>query len=220
MPDNASGSSVELAVKGIQGLIHSMTEFVKLIFVEQRLPALILTIVLVSSSTVVLASDSSDGVKQFLWLTIVFTVLCFTFFVLPRQSKKFQEIRHKVDSLQNENADLSNQCSDRDQELDRMRTQTSDRAKESSLNLEKVEIALENIRSRVKEFLVPGADKSDEDIRKIDIDILQALDYVEREKRKADALVDRVKAAQRMLDKKNKHKASKLFVNYKDEVDA
>jgi len=152
-----------------------------------------------------------------LWIAIALIALFVTCFVLPRQSKQFQSVKAQNVSLKNENEELISQCSAYTQKIDQIRAQISDRTKQSLAHLEKIELGLGDMRSQVREFLSPNADKSDGEIGKLDIEILQLLEYIEKKKQEIGVLQERIDGAQNIFD--SAPDVAKLFANYSDETD-
>ncbi|MEM8502403.1 MAG: hypothetical protein AAF716_04545 [Cyanobacteria bacterium P01_D01_bin.1] len=200
-----------------RGLVHQIAEFAKLIYVEQRLPALILTLILASSGTVITFSSSSGEVKLFAWAAVVSTVLFFTFFVLPGQDQKLQKIKADKKRLEESCSTLTDTCSRYSEKIDQVRAQISSRAKESFAQLDEIGNKLGNIQSHVKEFLISETERSDEEISQLDTKVTRLLAYVEQKKQEMGGLQDRIEGAEGMFD--TSFDASKLFSDYRDDAD-
>jgi hypothetical protein len=200
MPDDSKNSLSETAVSSIDPVSNVIKEtggFVKNIYIEQRLPALILTLTIVSLVTVIVSSPT-EKTRLFLWFTTVPLLLVLTFFVLPRQGKETQKIKSKNKELKQENKGLRDSL---DKGVRQVREQLSELTLNSINHLESVEIRLNDVKSQINEFLASqDAANSDEYLRELDSEISHLLEFVKLKRQEIDGLHARIPGAEQMLE--------------------
>jgi len=203
MPDNSEKSLNENAISSIDpfsNVIKQSVEFVRYVYIEQRLPALILILTIVSLVTVILSSPS-DNTKLFLWFTTIPLLLILTFFVLPKQGKEFQKIKEDNKRLIKENTDLESIRTVWNDKLRQVRDQMTDLTNSSLSYLESIERNLNDIKSQVNEFLTSGEHNNlDEYVNELDKELSRLLEYVQLKRQEIDGLQARISGAEHLLE--------------------
>lgn len=187
------------SVDSYSRLVASIGEFAKTLYVEQRLPAAILIIILVSLPIVILASPS-ESTKLFLWCFTIPSLLFITVYVLPRQGKGIQDIKRDLQDLTKENQDLRASHSSLNTRLDAVRDQVTSLANDSYQHLEEVQRSLGDIKSRINEILASrDMSTSEAKARDIDREIVRLTEYINIKKREVDNIRTRIPGAESVL---------------------
>ena len=180
-------------------LVNSIGEFAKTLYVEQRLPAAVLIIILVSLVIVILASPS-ESTRLFLWCLTIPLLLILTFFVLPRQGKWIQDIKRDLKKLSKENQTLRESESSLNTKLDAVRDQVTGLANDSYQHLEQVQRSLADIKSRVNEILASqDISISEAKAREIDREVARLVEFINIKKREVDNIRNRIPGAEIVL---------------------
>lgn len=221
MPEDSGKTPAEVAVGSVDpfsNVIKQSGEFVKNIYIEQRLPALILILIIVSLVTVILSS-SSEKTRLFLWFITIPLLLILTFFVLPRQGKEVQSIKQRNKELTDENVELKSTHSSWNNKLQQVRDQITELSSNSLGYLANIERSLDDIKSQINEFLTSKeVENSDKQLRELDEEISCLLDYVKLKKQEIDGLQARISGAERVLQ--SSEQAAKFFAALQDNIES
>lgn len=214
MPDTTEKSPNDF----FSSVIKESTAFIKFIYIEQRLPALVLILTIVSLVTVILSS-TSDTTKQFLWFITIPALFFLTFFVLPKQGKEFQDIKQENRKLKDENSQLNSKDSNWSNKLKEVRDQINELTVNSLTHLERIEQNLNDIKSQVNEFLMPEELKrSGENLQILDQEISDLLEYVKLKKQEVDGLHLRIPAAEKIFQ--TAPEAAKFFAAVQEKMES